>query len=132
MAFFDWSAIPKDVSPGVSLPAGMSRQTILCDDRMICMHEALPYLTCAPHTHEAEQVCIIIKGRLRLRISDAERILHPGDVAVIPCGIEHAIASLDEYVQVLDIFSPARPDILARMEEMRLVGHEACLSQLQG
>jgi len=45
-------------------------------------------------------------------------VLGPGEVAYIPGGVPHSIESLDEYVQVLDVFAPCRPDILARLANL--------------
>ena len=118
MTFYSWSAVVRDLEPNPSLPAGMSRQSIVGDNAMLCMHEALPNLKCAPHQHEAQQFSIMLKGRLRFVIGSEERVLGPGEVAYIPSGVLHSIESLDEYVQVLDVFSPLRPDIMARLKEM--------------
>jgi quercetin dioxygenase-like cupin family protein len=118
MSFHSWSVIVRDLEPNPSLPAGMSRQSILGENAMLCLHEAFPHLKCAPHQHEAEQFSFLLKGRLRFVIGSEERVLGPGEVAHIPSGVLHSIESLDEYVKVLDVFSPLRPDIIARLKEM--------------
>ena len=96
----------------------MSRQSIVGDGGMLCMHEAFPNLKCAPHQHEAEQFSIVLKGRMRFVIGSENRVLGPGEVAHIPSNLPHSIESLEEYVQVLDVFVPLRPDILARLRAM--------------
>jgi quercetin dioxygenase-like cupin family protein len=118
MAFHSWRDVVRDLEPNPSLPAGMSRRSIVGDRFMLCMHEAFPHLKCSPHQHEAEQFSIVLTGRMRFVIGDEERVLGPGEVAHIPGRVPHSIESLDEYVQVLDVFSPLRPDILARLEEI--------------
>ncbi len=118
MAFYTWSEVSRDLEPNASLPAGMSRQSIVGEKTMLCMHEAFPNLRCAPHQHEAEQFSIVLKGRMRFTIAGDAKVLGPGEVAHIPGGVPHAIESLDEYVQVLDVFAPLRPDILARLQAM--------------
>jgi quercetin dioxygenase-like cupin family protein len=85
---------------------------------MLCMHEAFPNLKCEPHQHEAEQFSIVLKGRMRFVVGEEMRVLGPGEVAHIPSNIPHSIESLEDYVQVLDVFSPLRPDILARLKEL--------------
>lgn len=120
MPFYSWREIPKDLVPGPTLPAGMSRQAIVGENAMACLHEAFPNLKCEPHTHAAEQFAIMIKGQMRFVIGGEDRVIGPGEVAHIPSGVEHSIESLDEYVLVLDIFSPKRPDILERLAEMGL------------
>ncbi len=118
MSVHSWTKVPKDVVPNPSLPAGMSRQSIVGDKSMLCLHEAFPNLKCEPHQHEAEQFSIMLKGRMRFVIGSETHVLGPGEIAHIPGGVEHSIESLDEYVLVLDVFAPLRPDILARLKEI--------------
>lgn len=118
MPFFRWPDIPKDVQPGPTLPAGMSRRAVMTGDNMVALHEALPNLECKPHVHNSSQLSYILQGRLRMRIGDEEQVIVPGEFAFVPPGVEHSIESLDEYVLILDVFSPARPDILARLKEL--------------
>ena len=118
MPFHSWRRTVRDLEPNPSLPAGMSRQSIVGERVMLCMHEAFPNLRCAPHQHEAEQFSLVLKGRMRFVIGEEARVLGPGEVAHIPGGVPHAIESLEEYVQVLDVFAPLRPDILARLQQI--------------
>ncbi len=122
MAFHSWSDVARDLEPNPSLPAGMSRRSIVGDRIMLCLHEAFPHLKCSPHQHEAEQVSIVLSGRMRFTVGGEERVLGPGEVAYVPGGVLHSIESLDEYVEVLDVFSPLRSDILARLREIDLPG----------
>jgi quercetin dioxygenase-like cupin family protein len=116
--YYAWREVARDLAPNPSLPAGMSRQSILGERAMLCLHEAFPNLKCAPHQHEAEQFSLVLKGRMRFVIGGEERVLGPGEVAHIPSRVPHSIESLEEYVQVLDVFAPLRPDILARLQAM--------------
>ena len=61
----------------------------------------------------------MLKGKLKVRIEEEERILVSGDFAYMPPNIEHSIASGDEYVLALDIFFPPRPDIDRRLEALK-------------
>ena len=119
MPFFAWREVARDLEPNPSLPAGMSRQSIVGERAMLCLHEAFPNLACAPHQHEAEQFSLVLKGRMRFVIGGEARVLGPGEVAYIPSQVPHSIESLEEYVQVLDVFAPLRPDILARLGAMK-------------
>jgi quercetin dioxygenase-like cupin family protein len=118
MPFFTWTDIPRDLIPNPTLPPGMSRQSILGEHAMLCMHEAFPNLKCDPHRHDAEQFSVMLNGRMRFVIGSDERVIGPGEVAYIPSGVEHSIESLEEYVLVLDVFSPPRPDILSRLKQI--------------
>jgi mannose-6-phosphate isomerase-like protein (cupin superfamily) len=120
MPFFKWSDIIRDVEHGSTLPAGMSRQAIVVGDIMLALHEAFPNLKCKPHAHASAQVSYMLKGKLRMRIGDEERVICPGEVGYVPPNVDHSIESLDEYVLVLDIFSPTRPDIVQRLEDLEV------------
>lgn len=65
MSFYSWRDVVRDLEPNPSLPAGMSRQSIVGEGGMLCMHEAFPNLKCSPHQHEAEQFSIVLKGERR-------------------------------------------------------------------
>jgi quercetin dioxygenase-like cupin family protein len=119
MPFFNWSDVIKDVEPGATLPAGMSRQAVIVDNMMFALHEAFPNLKCKPHVHASAQISCIIKGKLKMRIGDEECVISPGEIGFVPPNIEHSIESLDEYVLVLDVFSPPRPDIAQRLNALK-------------
>ena len=86
---------------------------------MIALHEAFPNLTCKPHSHPSAQITYMLKGKLKVRIREEERVLVSGEFAYIPPNIEHSIASGDEYVLALDIFLPPRPDIEKRLQTLK-------------
>ncbi len=66
----------------------------------------------APHSHPHEQIVWMIKGKLKIRIGNEERIMATGDIAVIPGGVEHS-GSYVEDSEILDVFAPPREDFLA-------------------
>ncbi len=66
----------------------------------------------AAHRHPHEQIFIVLSGRMEFRLGAERRTCGPGDVAVIPSGVEHE-ASFPEDTEVIDVFSPPREDFLA-------------------
>jgi len=122
MSFIKWSEITKDIESGPTLPSGMSRQAIIIENVMLALHEAFPNLKCKPHSHTSSQISYMLKGKLRMRIGDEESVLSPGEIGYVPPNVEHSIESLDEYVLVLDIFSPPRPDISQRLDDLKEKG----------
>lgn len=65
----------------------------------------------AAHQHPHEQFVWVISGAVRLRIGAKEQTIGPGDVAVIPGGVEHE-AFFPEDTEVVDFFAPVREDFL--------------------
>jgi mannose-6-phosphate isomerase-like protein (cupin superfamily) len=42
------------------------------------------------HSHEVEdELFLVVKGRLVLRLRDREVVLEPGELAIVPHGVEH-------------------------------------------
>lgn len=64
------------------------------------------------HKHPHEQIFWMLKGRMEFRLGNETRVCGPGDIAVIPGGVEHE-AYFPEDTEVIDIFSPPREDFLA-------------------
>jgi quercetin dioxygenase-like cupin family protein len=65
----------------------------------------------AVHEHPHEQFVWMIKGTMDFRIGNEMRTMKPGDVAVIPGGVEHE-GYFPEDSEVIDFFAPVREDFL--------------------
>jgi len=65
----------------------------------------------AAHKHPQEQFVWMIKGAMDFRIGKEKRTMKPGDIAVIPGGVEHE-ANFPEDSEVIDFFAPMREDFL--------------------
>ncbi len=64
------------------------------------------------HKHPHEQIAFMLKGKMEFRLGGERRTCGPGDVVVIPGGVEHE-AFFPEDTEVIDVFSPPREDFLA-------------------
>ena len=63
------------------------------------------------HKHKHEQIVWMLTGKMDFRIGDDKRTMVPGDIAVIPGGIEHE-GFFPEDTEVVDFFAPVRKDFL--------------------
>lgn len=54
-----------------------------------------------PHSHPAEQIVVVTKGKLGYRVARETRILGPGEAVYIPANVEHENWSLDEEVEFI-------------------------------
>jgi mannose-6-phosphate isomerase-like protein (cupin superfamily) len=56
------------------------------------------------HHHEREdELFLVVRGRLRLRLRDQDLVLGPGEFAIIPRGIEHLpVAEEETHVLLLE------------------------------
>jgi len=66
----------------------------------------------AAHSHPHEQIFWMLTGKMEMRIGGERRVCGPGEVGVIPGGVEHE-AWFHEDTEVIDAFTPPREDFLA-------------------
>ncbi len=68
----------------------------------------------SPHSHPHEQIVYIMRGRARFFVGGEETVLGPGEMLVVPPGVEHWAENLgDEPVLDLSFFAPRRDDYAA-------------------
>jgi len=48
------------------------------------------------HTHASDQVGYVVKGRLRLRLGEQDRLVSTGDTYVVPADVAHRLQALDD------------------------------------
>ena len=83
----------------------------------------LNFLTEAPncqsgiHHHESEQIMIVTDGALDEIVDGKLYHLEEGDVIIIPSNLEHEAYVSDKGCRIIDVFSPPRQDIVAKLEE---------------
>jgi quercetin dioxygenase-like cupin family protein len=90
----------------------ISRRVISGEQGMIVWWSFKAGAHAAAHSHPHEQIAWMLKGRMEFRIGSERKMCGPGDIAVIPGGIEHE-AWFHEDTQVIDVFAPPREDFLA-------------------
>ncbi len=62
------------------------------------------------HSHANEQMGIVLRGSMRLRVADEERVLGPGETWRIGSGAPHEAEAGPDGAAVIDVFSPPRDD----------------------
>jgi len=89
----------------------ISRRLLVGDKEMIVWWSMKAGAHAAAHSHPHEQMFWMISGRMEFRLGGAKRTCGPGDVGVIPGGVEHE-AWFPEDTEVVDVFAPPREDFL--------------------
>lgn len=89
----------------------ITRRVLAGDKEMIVWWSMKAGAHAAAHAHPHEQIFWMISGRMEFRLGDEKRTCGPGDLAVIPGGVEHE-AWFPEDSEVIDIFAPPREDFL--------------------
>ena len=102
-----WNDIPDElVRPGVR------RRAFGTDACMLVMNECTPGMQLSPHEHDFDQLALIIEGHGLYHVADIAYEIGPGSVLLIPKHTPHYIEPIDETIQNLDVFAPAREDYL--------------------
>jgi quercetin dioxygenase-like cupin family protein len=109
-----WDQIPDEpVRPGVRRRGFGTREVLLV------MNECMPGMDVRPHSHDFDQIAMIMSGRAVYHAGDLANEVGPGSVLLLPRGVEHYIEPTgDEPVMNLDVFAPARSDYLHLLEWM--------------
>lgn len=61
------------------------------------------------HSHENEQISLILEGKALFTIGGVQREISAGEVVHIPPGVPHEVKALTDIV-VVDVFAPRRED----------------------
>jgi mannose-6-phosphate isomerase-like protein (cupin superfamily) len=110
-----WEEIPDEpVRPGIR------RRGFGTRDVLLVLNQCKPGMDLRPHSHEFDQIAMIIKGRALYHIGTEPNEVGPGSLLLIPAGVEHYIEPLgEEVVENIDVFAPAREDYLHLVEWMQ-------------
>lgn len=69
------------------------------------------------HTHPYEQMMLVLRGELDAVLEGTLYRMKQGDVILFPAGSEHGARMLEQDCEILDIFSPARPDYEEKLKQ---------------
>ena len=72
--------------------------------------ELEPGAVVAEHSHDNEQLGMVLEGELTLRVGDEERTLGPRETWCIAPNVVHGGHAGSEGAVVFDVFSPPRSD----------------------
>ena len=104
-AFQDLAAVPaQQLSPGYLARAiHGSRVTF-------AVVEIEPHAELPEHSHENEQLGIVLRGSVTFRVGSEEREVKAGSTWSIPSQTPHFVKGGAEGAVVLDVFAPAREE----------------------
>ncbi len=98
------------------LTAGVSGRPLFGEGAMLNLIELEPGSTVPLHSHEHEQLGLVLRGIQVLIVDGVEHALGPMEGYVLPGGVEHSAYCGPEGALVLDVFQPVREDYLERAE----------------
>lgn len=103
----DWTNIPAETvsDPNMSTHTGTKRQTWVGDNVMLTRVIVHPNSRGKPHSHAAEQVSMILRGKARVIMGAVDKIAGPGSIVHIPANTVHMFEILDEETEILDAYT---------------------------
>jgi quercetin dioxygenase-like cupin family protein len=106
-------------TPVMELAAG-AKNYIVSSERMTVSFVTLePNIRITPHRHEPEQMVIVNDGACDFVVDGKLYHLEEGDVLIIPSNVEHGNYSSERGLRMMEVFSPPRQDMVAKLEELK-------------
>ncbi|HET7171965.1 MAG TPA: cupin domain-containing protein [Gaiellales bacterium] len=113
-------AVTWDDIPGETARGGVHRRGFGTENVLLVMHDLAPDMDLSPHSHEFDQIAVIVEGDAIYHVGDRRNRVGPGSVLLIPAGVEHYIEPTSSTpVKNLDVFAPCREDYKHLIEWMR-------------
>jgi len=113
-------AVTWDDIPGETARGGVHRRGFGTENVLLVMHDLAPDMDLSPHSHEFDQIAVIVQGEAIYHVGDRDNRVGPGSVLLIPAGVEHYIEPTSSTpVKNLDVFAPCRPDYKHLIEWMQ-------------
>ena len=82
---------------------------------MLTYFELEPNTKFPEHSHEAEQITMVLEGELTFDYDGKEVVLKPGDVIAIPSNAVHSAFTGEKSCRAVDAWSPVRKKFLNKM-----------------
>lgn len=92
------------------LVSGVHARTFWGENLMLAVVDLDAQAVIPPHSHPHEQGGIVLEGEVEFTIAGETRMLKPGNLYIIPGGVEHSVIVGSEPAKVMDIFSPVREE----------------------
>ncbi|MBU0675754.1 MAG: cupin domain-containing protein [Proteobacteria bacterium] len=92
--------------------AGAMMWAVGLEKSMLTYFEMEPDTRFAEHSHEAEQITLVLGGELTFVYEGKSVTLGPGEVIAIPSNVVHAVHSGATICKAVDAWSPVRKEYL--------------------
>lgn len=101
-----------DDGPAEVISDKIKRRYVAGEQGMVVWWEVEAGGHAAAHSHPHEQIVWMVSGKIDLRLGDELRTMGPGEVCVIPGGVEHEVWFVEDTL-VVDVFAPPREDFIS-------------------
>ena len=102
--------------PLIELAPGVKSHIVSAEKMTVSFVTVEPGSQVGIHQHEAEQILVVMDGTCDAIVAGKLYHIGKGDVVILPPNIEHGTYVSDTGCRVIDIFSPSRQDLVAKLE----------------
>jgi len=89
----------------------------LAGERLMLSHVTIaPHGQAAVHTHDEEQMGLVVSGTCQFSLDGVERTLSAGDIYHAPAGVPHGATAGADGCVIVDLFAPPRQALLDLMQ----------------
>ena len=110
MIHFDWSKVPQE-----ELNPQFSRKFVNGEKIMIAQLFLKKGCIVPDHSHESEQLSMIVNGKVKFKIDGEEQLLDSNQLVLVPSNKVHGVEALEDSL-IYDLFSPIRRDWLEKTD----------------
>jgi quercetin dioxygenase-like cupin family protein len=109
--------VHKDSVPWTELVPGANTHLVWGDRVMVSFITMAPWTSFPRHTHEAEQIMVVLDGYMDEMIDGKLYRVKKGDVIILRSNVPHGGYLYDVPCVVVDIFAPVRPDYIEKTKK---------------
>lgn len=100
----------------IEIVPGLEFRPVLGERLLVNFVRFEPHTEAPVHTHEEEQVVVVLEGEIEFDVDGDVRTLRSGEAIHLPPHVPHGARTLDSSCYEIDIFSPPRQALVALME----------------
>jgi len=91
---------------------GLNFQPVLGERSLLNFVSFDAHASAPRHSHEEEQLVLVLEGSIEFEIDGTVKVLNAGDVAVIPPWVPHSARTVGTPCLEVDVFTPPRATLL--------------------
>jgi quercetin dioxygenase-like cupin family protein len=97
-----------DAQPAEEAFPGVARQSFSSERATITRYRFEPGASFPRHSHDQEQVTLVLEGTVEMALADERITLDSGGFCVVPGGTEHGITAMGGGAEILAVVVPPR------------------------
>lgn len=104
---------------GLEIQQGLTIRPVVGDELLASFVQIAPGVIAPEHTHQEEQLIVMLEGELEVTVGGDVHQMHAGDALLIPSLVPHSARTGAHPAVELDVFSPPRQAILDLLASVR-------------